>query len=134
MFRRNPGAVGKALRSTGMNVLGEVPWGSHVCVFYESSVDLLDTVIPFFKTGLETMQDAQSALRRGIPDFDQHLEAGRLEIVAGRDWYLQRGQIDLRRVIAAREAKMRGALAKGFDGLRVSGDTFWLNSDHWDAF
>jgi DNA-binding CsgD family transcriptional regulator len=139
--------MGKALRSTGMNVLGDVPWGSHVCVFYESSVDLLDTVVPFLKSGLEsneyclwalseppTMQEAHSALQRGIPDVDQHLAAGRLEIVPGRDWYLQRGQIDLRRIIAAWEAKMRGALAKGFDGLRVSGDTFWLNSDHWDAF
>jgi DNA-binding CsgD family transcriptional regulator len=139
--------MGKVLRSTGVNVLGEVPWGSHVCVFYQSSNDLLDIVIPFFKTGLEsneycvwalseppTMQDAHSALRRGIPDFDRHLEAGRLEIVPGRDWYLQRGRLDLRRVIAAWEAKIRGALAKGFDGLRVSGDAFWLNSDHWDAF
>ena len=69
--------MSKTLRSTGVNVLGDVPWGSHVCVFYESGDDLLDTVIPFFKTGLEsneyclwalseppTMQDAR---RRAAP-------------------------------------------------------------------
>ena len=139
--------MSKTLRSTGLNVLGDIPWGSHVCVFYESGDDLLDTVIPFFKTGLEsneyclwalsgppTMQDALTALRLRIPECDRHLEAGRLEIVPGRDWYLKKGQFDLRRVVDGWEAKLRGALAKGFDGLRVSGDTFWLNTDHWDAF
>jgi hypothetical protein len=37
-----------------VNVLGEIPWGSHICVFYETEEDLLDTVIPFLKTGLES--------------------------------------------------------------------------------
>ncbi len=37
-----------------MNVLGDMPWGSHVCLFYETKDDLLDTAIPFFKAGLES--------------------------------------------------------------------------------
>ena len=67
--------MSKTLRSSGVNVLGDMPWGSHICVFYEDGDDLLDTVIPFFKTGLEsneyclwalsgppTMQDARHLL------------------------------------------------------------------------
>jgi DNA-binding CsgD family transcriptional regulator len=137
----------KTLRSTGVNVLGDIPWGSHVCVFYESGDDLLDTVVPFIRTGLEhneyciwalsdslSVEDARAALRRRIPDVDRHLDAGRLEIVAGRDWYLPQGQFDLQRVADAWEAKMRSALAKGCDGLRVTGNAFWLNTEHWKTF
>jgi DNA-binding CsgD family transcriptional regulator len=139
--------MSKTLRSTGVNVLGDMPWGSHVCVFYESSDDLLDTVIPFLKTGLEsneyclwalseplTMRDARTVLRRRVADVERHLDAGQLEIVSARDWYLPEGRFDPRRVTDAWEAKLREALAKGFDGLRVSGNAFWLNTDHWKAF
>ena len=41
-----------ALRRTGVNVLGDMPWGAHVCMFYETKEDLLDAVIPFFNAGL----------------------------------------------------------------------------------
>lgn len=91
-----------ALRRTGVNVLGDMPWGSHVCIFYESKADLLDTVVPYFKAGLEsnefclwafsgplTLQEAGMALSRRIPDFDGHLAVGDMEIVAGREWYLK---------------------------------------------
>ena len=139
--------MNKSLRSTGVNVLGDMPWGSHVCVFYESDDDLLDTVVPFLKTGLDsnecciwalsdplTLEDARAELLRHVPDAQRHIERGRLEIVPGRDWYLPQGQFDLQRVTDAWEAKTRSALAKGCDGLRVTGNAFWLNTDHWKAF
>ena len=28
-------AMSTALRRTGVNVLGDVPWGAHICIFYE---------------------------------------------------------------------------------------------------
>src|SRR5437660_1758773 len=30
------------LRRTGIDEIGDRPWGTHFCVFYESAVDLLD--------------------------------------------------------------------------------------------
>jgi len=136
-----------ALRRTGVNVLGDMPWGSHVCIFYESKDDLLDTVVPFFKAGLEsnefclwapsqplTLEEACTALRRRIPDFDRHLAAGNMEIVPGRDWYLQGDGFDLKRITSAWDDKLRGALAKGYDGMRASGNAFWQGTDHWKDF
>ena len=35
-----------ALRKTGIGLLGEVPWGTHTCLFYETKQDLLDTAPP----------------------------------------------------------------------------------------
>jgi DNA-binding CsgD family transcriptional regulator len=139
--------MSNALRKTGVNVLGDMPWGSHVCLFYESKDDLLDTVVPFFRTGLEssefclwapsqplTLEEAYTALRERIPDFDRHLAARNIEIFPGREWYLKAGQFDLERIISAWDEKLRAALAKGYDGVRVSGNAFWPGTDHWEDF
>jgi DNA-binding CsgD family transcriptional regulator len=136
------------LRRTGVNVLGDMPWGAHVCMFYESKDDLLDALVPFFKAGLEsnefclwapsqplTPEEARMALLRRIPAFDRHLAAGNMEIVPGREWYLNGGErFDLKKITSGWDEKLRGALAKGYDGMRVSGNAFWLNTNHWKAF
>jgi len=136
-----------ALRKTGVNVLGDMPWGSHVCMFYESKEDLLDTVGPYFKAGLEskefclwassdpvTLEEAQLGLSRRIPGFDRHLAAGNMEILPGREWYLDGDRFDLDRINSAWDEKLRGALAKGYEGMRVSGNAFWLHTKHWKDF
>jgi hypothetical protein len=40
-------------RKTGVRVMGEMPWGIHICIFYASKEDLLDTLVPYFKAGLD---------------------------------------------------------------------------------
>jgi len=116
-------------------------------MFYETTDDLLDTVIPFFKTGLErnefclwapsepvTLEEACTALSRRVPASDRHLAAGDMEIVPGREWYLKGNQFDLKRIIGAWDEKLRSALAKGYEGMRVSGNAFWLHTGYWKDF
>ena len=135
------------LRDTGLSPMGEMPWGTHVCLFYETKQDLLDTVIPFFKAGLAnrefclwpvseplTIDEARTALRQAIPDFDRHVAAGDIEIVSGRDFYLNGDHVDLRRILGAWNEKLEDALARGYEGMRASGNAFWLDSNHWDDF
>jgi DNA-binding CsgD family transcriptional regulator len=135
------------LRRTGVNVMGDMPWGTHVCMFYESKDDLLDTVVPFFKAGLEskefclwapsqplTSEEARIALLRRIPAFDRHLAAGNIEVHSGREWYLKGDQFDLNKIINAWDEKLRGALAKGYAGMRASGNAFWQDTGHWRDF
>ena len=43
-----------ALRKTGISVMGDMPWGAHLCVFYETKGDLLDTAATYFAAGLES--------------------------------------------------------------------------------
>jgi hypothetical protein len=43
-------------RKSGISVVGDVPWGTHFCHFYETKQDLLDTLIPYFKAGLESKE------------------------------------------------------------------------------
>jgi len=137
------------LRKTGIGVVGDAPWGTHFCHFYETKQDLLDTLVPYFKVGLEsrefcvwvisnselfTVEEAKGALAQAVPDLDRHLSNENIEILNGLDWYLDKNVFNLQRVTSAWDAKLKRALARGYDGLRVSGDTFWLGKKDWKDF
>ncbi|HTE40584.1 MAG TPA: MEDS domain-containing protein, partial [Steroidobacteraceae bacterium] len=47
--RRDP-----AIRKTGFRVMAEMPWGTHISVFYQTKKDLLDAAVSFFQAGLES--------------------------------------------------------------------------------
>jgi DNA-binding CsgD family transcriptional regulator len=135
------------LRKTGLNILGDVSWGTHLCLFHETKEDLLDTLIPYFKAGLEsnefcvwavseplTLEEAKIALSPNIPAFDRRLAEGDMEFLPGHEWYLKGGHRDPEKITAGWHAKLRAALAKGYEGMRVSGNAFWLNTDYWNDF
>ncbi len=50
------------LRKTGIGVVGDVPWGTHFFMFYETKIyetkieERLDILVPYFKAGLETRE------------------------------------------------------------------------------
>jgi len=130
-----------SLRNSGISVVGDLPWGSHFCHFYETRQDLLDTLVPYFKAGLEsreyclwvvstadllTVAEAKHALAQAVPDLDRHLSDGNIEIFDGPEWYLEESAFNLERVTSAWNAKLKRALDRGYDGLRISGDTCWL--------
>jgi PAS domain S-box-containing protein len=135
------------MRKTGVDVVGDVPWGTHFCLFYETRADLLETLVSYCKAGLENQEfclwvvaeplrkeDARQALERTIPDFDQYLADQSIEIVTARDWYLQGGTFDLNRVISCWNEKLAHASARGYAGVRVTGDTAWLEKKDWKDF
>jgi signal transduction histidine kinase/PAS domain-containing protein len=135
------------MRKTGVDVVGDIPWGSHFCLFYETRADLVETVVSYCKAGLEnqefclwvvaepfTKEDARSALRQSVPDLDQYLARQSIEIIAARDWYFQDGSFDLNTVIQGWNEKLSSALARGYLGVRVTGDTAWLEKKDWRDF
>jgi signal transduction histidine kinase len=137
------------LRKTGIDVLGDVPWGSHFCNFYDTKQDLLDTVVPYLKAGLEnnefciwvisssgliTVKEAKTALEKAVPDLDRRLSDGDVEILNEFDWYLEGNLFHKERVLMAWDLKLKRALALGYEGMRVSGDTFWLDENYLNDF
>jgi hypothetical protein len=135
-------------RRSGITLVGDLPWGTHFCQFYKTQKDLLDTLIPYFRAGLEnnelgvwvtsdflTREDAVKALRKSIRDFDSYLEKGQMEIFSYKDWYLKGGSFDLQRTLDMWKEKHDGALARGFSGMRVTGNPYWIdNKKDWDDF
>jgi PAS domain S-box-containing protein len=135
-------------RKTGIDIVGNMSWGTHFCLFYDTKADLLETLVYYCKAGLEsqefciwvaappvTVEDARQALKGAIPDFDQYASDSSIEIVPARDWYLHDdGSFDLKRVIAGWNQKLMHASAKGYAGVRVTGDTAWLEKQYWKDF
>jgi len=124
----------RALTPTGIDILGNVPWGTHVGVFYETKQDFLEIVIPYFRAGLENkefclwifppsmaQQEALEALKRGVPDFDRHLSEGNVELISDFQWYMPQGSFDIATVLERFHKKLSEATSKGHVGLRVNG-------------
>jgi DNA-binding CsgD family transcriptional regulator len=135
------------LRPTGIPVLGNVPWGAHICVFYETKEDLLEVTLPYLAAGLAhnefcvwavsapiDEEAAADALARALPDFASQRAAGQIEILEGYGLYLGGGQFDLGRIMRTWQQKLEWALARGYDGLRVTGNAFWFEIKRWKAF
>jgi PAS domain S-box-containing protein len=134
-------------RNSGIDVIGSVPWGTHFCQFYKSKQDLIDILVPYFKAGLESNEfcmwvtseplvvaEAQEAMRRVVKSFDKYLRKGQIEIIPYNEWYLLAGTFDDDRVLKGWVSKLEQALARGYSGLRLTGNTFWLERSHWQAF
>jgi len=135
------------LRNSGIDVIGSVPWGTHFCQFYQTKQDLIEILVPYFKAGLENnefcmwitseplmVSEAQEAMRKAVKDFDEYLRQGQIEVIPYHEWYLLGGKFSDDRVLAAWVSKLEQALARGYSGLRLTGNTFWLERNNWRAF
>jgi PAS domain S-box-containing protein len=140
-------AMTTEIRKTGIDVVGNMFWGTHFCLFYDTKADLLETLVSYCKAGLEnqefclwvvappvTVEDARQALKSAVSDFDKYSADSSIEIVPALDWYLHDGSFDLKRVIAGWNQKLMRASAKGYAGVRVTGDTAWLEKKDWRDF
>jgi PAS domain S-box-containing protein len=134
-------------RKTGIDAVGDAPFGTHFCLFYETKEDLIDVLVPYFKAGLESNEfcmwvtseplseeEAKEAMRRAVPNFDGYVERGQIEIVPYAEWYLKGGAFNLQRVLNGWVEKLNQALAKGYDGMRLTGNTAWLEKRDWKNF
>ena len=78
--------MNEKLRKSGIEIIGDVPWGTYICQFYGSKEDLAEILIPYFKLGLENnesclwvtsqpleFEDAKESLRKVVPYFDSYI-------------------------------------------------------------
>jgi PAS domain S-box-containing protein len=139
--------MNEKLRKSGIDIIGDISWGTHFCQFYQTKEDLMDIFIPYFKAGLENnefciwitsktlkVEETKKVLRRAIPDFDTYLENGQIELIPCTHWYLKEGNFDSERVLNGLVEKLNKALANGYDGLRLTECTFGLKNEDWNAF
>src|SRR5258707_6958908 len=73
-------------------------------------------------------------VKDAVPDLDRYLVDPSIEIVSARDWYLQDGTFDLKRVTDRWHEKLAYASARGYAGVRVTGDTAWWEKKDWKDF
>ena len=113
------------MRKTGVDVVGDMPWGTHFCLFYETRADLLETLVSYCKAGLESQEfclwvvaeplavdEATCALKQAVPDFDRYLADESIEIVAAHDILRLKGFLhvpgkDFRQVVQGVGARLQ---------------------------
>ncbi|MDD2555017.1 MAG: MEDS domain-containing protein [Syntrophaceticus sp.] len=135
------------LRRSGIDIIGDVPWGTHFCNFYQTRQDLLAMLVPYFTAGLDSNefcvwvasdpldeQEVRGAAASVIPNFDHYLANGQIEIVPYTEWYCRDGKLHLQSLFNDWIMKMEYAISQGYDGLRVSGNTAWLEQKDWVSF
>src|SRR4030043_398087 len=91
-------------RKFGLDLVGNVPWGTHLCQFYETKEDLIDILVLYFAEGLRSnefcmwvssppleVEEAKKALSKAVPNLDQYMKNRQIEIISYSDWYLLGG-------------------------------------------
>ncbi len=135
------------MRKTGIDIIGDVQWGTHFCQFYQTREDLIDILVPYFKAGLEnnefcmwvtseplTIKEVENAMRSAVHDFPQYLKKGQIEIIPYTEWYLKGGVFSLQRVLNSWVDKLKQARNKSYEGMRITGNTAWLEKKDWRNF
>jgi PAS domain S-box-containing protein len=139
--------MGDKSRKTAIDIIGDVPWGTHFCQFYETKEDLIDILVPYFEAGLEnnefcmwitseplSSEDAKQALKKKVKNLDDYTKKGQIEILDYTQWYTKTGRFDADEVLQGWVEKEKQALEKGLEGLRLTGNTFWLEKKDWKDF
>lgn len=135
------------MRKSGIEIVGDIPWGTHICQFYQDKNDLIEILVPYFKEGLRdnefcmwitceplSVDEVKKAMRKSLPGFDRYLKKAQIEILPYNKWYLKGGSFNSERVLKGWVDKLNLALSKGYAGLRLTGNTFWLEKKDWRQF
>ena len=121
----------------------DLPWGSHVCQFYNSKEDQLRMLVPYFKQGLErnevcawlvadlTVQEAKDALKAAVPDLDRYIANGQMHIKHYSELYTDAdGNVKPANELSEQFAAMGSTVAaNGFAGMRASGSVSWIRDE-----
>ena len=103
------------LRKFGVDIVGDIGWGTHLCQFYQTKQDLIDILIPYFAEGLMNNEfcmwitsvplevvEAKEELMKAVLDLDERISARakrQIEILSYTDWYLVDGQFNVDKVL-----------------------------------
>ncbi len=147
------GAVILALNSAGPNrtfgidSVGNISWGTHLCQFYKTKKDLTDILVPYFAEGLRNnefciwitappveAEEAKQTLSKAVPNLEEYLHKEQIEIITYNDWDRKNGKFDINQVLQRLIEKEQQAQKHGFAGLRLSRNTFWVKQDLWKQF
>jgi hypothetical protein len=107
----------------------------HVIMFHSDSDDKHQVLFTYLKAGLdqgeaaayvaseETPDEIRQAMRRFGIDVNELEKRGALRVIDYRDWYIVGGKFNVTETIERWKRLCDEVIAKGFKGLRVTGET-----------
>lgn len=135
------------LTECGLRGIRQIPYGVHMCHFYERRDDLAAVLVPYFAAGLRARErcmwiaadplpaaEAVVALREAYPETDAALQRGALIIRDFSEWYVEAGSLKGSDVVQLWLDAERRALDDGYNGLRITGNVTFLTPQSWSEF
>ncbi len=139
--------ISKSIRNTGIDLVGGVPWGTHISYFYYSNLDLYKHLIPFFKEGLENNEyciwfiskninrdEAVRFLKKEIADFEYYLEEGFFQFYDYKLIFYEEKQLNLEAAFKKIINIYDDLVTENFEGLRISFDSAWIKKKDFQQF
>ena len=118
-----------------------------MCHFYERREDLVAALVPYFTAGLAAKErciwitaepldvaGATEELGRAGLDVIASIRSGALVIRDHADWYGLVDGSEPTAIAGLWQEEERRALADGYSGLRITGNTSFVTPDNWIAF
>ena len=139
--------MSSALTDCGLPGIRQIPYGVHMCHFYERREDLAAALVPYFAAGLRNRErciwitapplsaaDAKLELRKTGVDVDSALAKGELTVRDFSDWYTEVEKLKGKQVVDLWLGEEERALAEGCRGLRITGNVTFLKPGDWEEF
>jgi hypothetical protein len=134
-------AKGLAKAPTSPNkIFLDMPWGSHICEFYDSQKGLLEMLVPYFKEGLErneacvwivadlTIEEARSALAAAVPDLSERMANGQMKFGHHSEFHTDGHRLRPINTLLDQWGKIAD-MANNSAGFRASGSIAWIKDE-----
>lgn len=118
--------------------------GKHICSFYKTEEELANILVSYFAEGLSNNEScvwvttppldaegAKVALHKTIPDLEKYIRDEQIAILPYSSFYPHNGEFKAHNTLDAWLEKKQDALNHGFAGLRLTGNTSWLERNLW---
>src|SRR3990167_4889403 len=125
-------------RKSGIGVVGDIEWGTHLCQFFNTKDDLIEILVPYFKAGLENNEfcmwvtseplqadEAKASLAKAVKNLDDYINKEQIEIIDYSRWHSRSGKFNFDEVLKDWVDKENKAIERGFDGLRLVVNASW---------
>lgn len=135
------------LRKTGIELIGDVPWGTHISQVYSAKDDFFKTSIPFIQKGLSNNElciwiyssntdedEIRSTIKKSVPDVDSYIKKGQLKILPYTEWYVKEDSFNEVRINKQWVDLIEYCVRSGYDGMRAVADTSWLEKSYSRKF
>jgi two-component system, sensor histidine kinase PdtaS len=135
------------LTQCGLPGIDRIPYGTHACHFYRDRDELIAALTPYFAAGLEANElclwvtapplparEAVQALRTVWERADDAIQNGSLRILDHELWYANSTALKGFDVVELWLKEEERALAEGYSGLRITGNTSFLTPEGWSTF
>ncbi len=131
-------------RKSGVDFLGDIPWGTHICQFYQTRQDLIDIAVPYLRAGLENNEfclwvasdplDPQGAFEAMVaawPSCEEYVERGQIKFLSHKQWYYREGPFDPKKMVETSVDILNRALKNEYEGMRISSNMSWIEKSEW---